>query len=171
MSVKHKTLYLFLALACFLGIILIFVFDGYMGIYDKLEMDTGQFVQTVEADQWESERFGYITSVGIERGGSIEFTYTIENHRFSSYAADVAVSVWYGDDKLSDVIAGRISAGAFKSGKMTWTFDTAGLVPGDYPEDQSYNVDMIIERDVIERRGSIFVNPSAFPKPVPVPAR
>ena len=171
MAVRHKTLYLFLALACFVGIILIFVFDGYIGVYDTLTMDTGQFQQKIEADQWQTERFGYLASVGVERGGVIEFNYTVENHRFSAYEADVSVSLWFGQEKLSDLTSGQVTAGAFTNGEVTWTLDTAGLVPEDYPEDQSYNINMIINRDNVERKITIFISPSAFPKPVPVPSR
>lgn len=168
MAVKHKTLYLFLALACFLGIILIFVFDGYMGVYDSIVMDNGQFQQKVEADRWDSEKFGYLASTSVERGGGIEFTYTVENHRFSTYTANVGVSLWYGQEKLLDLANAEISAGAFSSGELTWTLETADLVPEDYPEDQGYFLDMIIIRGGIERRINININPSAFPKPVPV---
>ena len=51
MTVKHKNIFLFLALACFVGIILIFVFDGYIGVYDRLVMDNHLYLQTVEYDQ------------------------------------------------------------------------------------------------------------------------
>ncbi len=171
MAVKHKTLYLFLALACFLGIILVFVFDGYIGVYDSLVMDTGQFPQKIEADQWQTERFGYLVSMGVERGGRIDFTYTVENHRFSAYEADVDVSLWFGEEKLSDLTSGQISAGAFNNGELKWTLETAGLVPDGYPEDQSYNVDLIINRSGIERRIYVNISPSAFPKPVIIPSR
>jgi hypothetical protein len=171
MADKHKTLYLFLALACFLGIILIFVFDGYMGVYDSIVMDNGQFQQKVEADRWDAEKFGYLASTGVERGGRIDFTYTVENHRFSKYTANVGVSLWYGDEKLLDLTTAEISAGAFSSGELTWTLETANLVPEDYPEDQNYNLDMIIMRDRVERRVNININPASILKPIPVPPR
>ena len=171
MAVKHKTLYLYLALACFLGIILVFIFDGYIGVYDSVVMDNGQFQQKVEADQWAPERYAYLASTSVERGGSIDFTYTVENHRFSKYTANVEVSLWYGDEKLLDLTTAEISAGAFSRGELTWTLETADLVPADYPEDQGYFLDMIIIRGGTERRINININPSPFPKPVIAPSR
>ena len=68
MAVKHKNLYLFLTLACFLGIVLIFVFDGYMGVYDSLVMNNGQFPQTITSDQWDQqEKFGYLAQGVVDR--------------------------------------------------------------------------------------------------------
>ena len=102
---KHKTLYLLLTLACFLGIILIFVFDGYMGLYDSLVMDNGQFPQTVDTEQWQQQqKFGFNPSVSVDRGSSVDFTYTVENHRFSAYSADVHVSLFFGVDKIADLV-------------------------------------------------------------------
>lgn len=173
MAVKHRNLYLYLALACFVGIILIFVFDGYMGVYDSILMDNGQYQQRVETDQWaEPERYGYLASMGVERGGRIDFTYTVENHRFSGYKDTVAVSLWYGQEKISDIVTETISAGAFDNAELKWSLDTSRLVPEDYPAEQSYNVNMVIQRGDIERRININVNPSPYPvKTIPAPSR
>ena len=83
MAVKHKTLYLYLALACFLGIILIFIFDGYMGVYDSLTITSGERPQKIEADQWaRQEKYG--SSASVERGGKVNFTYEVDNRTFST---------------------------------------------------------------------------------------
>lgn len=173
MAVKHRNLYLYLALACFVGIILIFVFDGYMGVYDSTLMDNGQYQQRVETDQWaDQERYGYLASTGVERGGRIDFTYTVENHRFSEYSDTLEVSLWYGQEKISDIFTGTIYAGAFDNAELKWSLDTAGLVPGDYPAEQSYNVNMVIRRGDIERRINISINPSPYAiKTIPAPPR
>ena len=64
-----KNLYLYLALACFLGIVLIFLFDGYLGVYDSLQADNGTYAQQVAAEQWqEQDRFeGTFATETVER--------------------------------------------------------------------------------------------------------
>ena len=172
---RHKTIYLFLALACFLGIILIFIFDGYMGVYDSLRIDNGQYVQTVDARQWQDQaEYGFYPSVSIDRDRSVDFTYKVENHRFSAYNAEVKVSLWYGVDKLADVTAETINAGAFGSGEFDLVLDPGQYLPGDYPTDQSYNLTLVIERENIERKVMVYINPGTVvvPKaPVAIPSR
>ncbi len=46
----RKNLFLYLALACFVGLIAIFVVDGYMGIYDTVYITTGKQEYKVDAD-------------------------------------------------------------------------------------------------------------------------
>jgi hypothetical protein len=161
MVTKHKNIYLYLALVCFLSIILIFIFDGYMGVYDTLVMDNGQYPQTVDFDRWaQQEDFDYITD--MDKNGRIEFIYTVENHRFSKYAAAVEVSLYYGQDKLSDVLNQPITAGAFGEGELKWSLDGATIIPADYPTDQSYSVTMSIKRGEMERKIRVNVSPYSF---------
>jgi hypothetical protein len=164
---RHKTIYLLLAIACFLGIVLIFIFDGYMGVYDSLVMDNGQFQQNIGADQWQQqERFGYNPSVSVDRGSNVNFTYTVENHRFSSYAADVSVSLYFGTDKIADLAEGRVTAAAFSNGRFTWTLDSNDFIPAGNPPEQSYNMVMVIDRENVERKVTVYIYPgSAIPKP------
>ena len=171
MTVKHKSLYLFLTLACFVGIILIFIFDGYMGVYDSLVMDSGPYSRaTVNTDQW-AEEFGFI-GTGAERGSRVDFTYTVENHRFSRYSTTVEASAWYGAAKLKDLTNQALTVGPFGKGEVKWSLDTAELIPADYPAGQSYNLDVVIVNGDIERRVQVFINPSpAGIKVVPAPAR
>jgi hypothetical protein len=175
MVAKHKNIYLFLALACFLGIILIFIFDGYMGVYDSLRIDNGQYVQTVDARQWQQqEDFGFYPSVSVDRGRSVDFTYTVENHRFSDYNAEVKVSLWNGVDKLADLSSGPLGAAPFGSGELVLVLDPGQYVPADYPVEQSYNLTMVIDRENIERKVMVYINPgpAVIPKaPVVVPSR
>ncbi|HJX12648.1 MAG TPA: hypothetical protein VJ377_03875 [Dehalococcoidales bacterium] len=170
---KNKALYLYLALACFVGIILIFIFDGYIGLYDTLVMDNGQYPQKVEADQWSPERYGYLANTGVERGGRVDFTYTVENHRFSEYGETVSVTLWHNQDKLSDILTQTVTVKTFDKAEVKWSLDAESLVPPGYPSDINYNVSVVITRGDIERRALLSINPSPFvPKPVPaVPPR
>lgn len=170
MAVKHKTLYLYLALVCFIGIILIFVFDGYMGVYDTLIMDNGQFQQKVEADQWDMDRYGGLAGTNMERGGRINFTYKVENHRFSSYKSDIQISLYYQQQKVSDIFSGEIEAAAFKEGTIDWSLGAGEIIPADFPSDQAYSAYLLLKRGDVEHRINIYVSPSYPVKTVPVPA-
>ncbi len=164
MAVKHNNLFLYLTLACFLGIILIFIFDGYMGLYDSLKMDTGQYRQTIDADQWsQQEKYGYLSSVSVERGGSIDFTYKVENHRFSQYSDAVEVSLWHHNEKITDIITESLSVKSFDERELKWSLDTAELVPDDIPPEQGYNLNIVIERGEIEREIMVDIYSSPYP--------
>jgi hypothetical protein len=161
MRKDHKHIYLYLTLACFLGIILIFIFDGYMGVYDTLLMDNGQYPQYIEADQWpKDDRDVYYPMMGVERGGRITFTYTIENHRFSEYTDVIDVSVFRNEEKLNDLHNETVTVGAFSEEELKWTLDAAGLVPSDFPDEQSYRIDVVINRGEIERKVLVDIYPS-----------
>jgi hypothetical protein len=171
MAVKHKNLYLYLTLACFIGIILIFVFDGYVGVYDTLVIDNGQFQQTVEADQWDMGRYGGLISTNMDRNGQIEFTYTVDNHRFSAYESDLQISLYFQQEKVDDILNTTIEAAAFKDSETKWTLDAAKIVPADYPAEQAYNAYILVKRRETERRVNIYINPGAYPsKTIVVPA-
>jgi hypothetical protein len=161
---------LFLTLACFLGIIAIFIFDGYIGVYDKLLIDNGQFKQTVEADQWaQNEKFGGITSTGVDRTGRADFTYTVENHRFSEYSADIEITLWYNREKTATLFTGKVTAPPFDT-SVTEFFIDAGVIPAGFSPELSYNVNLIIKNGDFERNVLINFFPSSNLKNIPIPA-
>jgi hypothetical protein len=162
MTVKYKNLYLYLALACFLGVILIFIFDGYMGVYDTLTVKTGEFPQTIEPEQW-AQRDRY-WPVSIDWGSKAAFSYEVENRWFSTYKADFEVSVWHEQEKVAVLLAQPISIASFDKGQLEWILNTAELVPPDLPPEQRYNFTVVIKRGDIER--NILVHVSEVPKPV-----
>ena len=170
MAVKHKNLFLYLTLACFLGLILIFIFDGYMGIYDTLSIKSGEFPQKIEADQWARQEKR--SSASVERGGKIDFTYEVDNRQFSSYTADIEVSVWHSQEKVRDLISQEMSIDSFDKGQLEWVVDTAELIPADIPPEQSYQFTVVIRRGEIERKVITYINPTPYPpKPVIAPPR
>lgn len=168
MAGSQTKIYLFLALACFLGIVVIFVFDGYMGIYDSLTVISPPFSRTViSRDQWpQQEEYGFI-GVGMERNGRLEFTYAIENHRFSAYSEPVTISVWHDNGAPRDVAAGQMSAGAFGTAELVWTLRAEDVVPADLPASQPYNFNVVIRRGGIERRVQVYVSAATMPLPAP----
>ena len=170
MATKRRILFLYLTLACFLGIIAIFIVDGYMGIYDTVYITTGEQEQKIDTDVWQrGDRFW---SAGVNRGEKAFFVYEVDNRLFSSYTADVEVSVWRSQEKILDLISLPLSVAAFDKGQLQWVVDTAELLPGNIPPEQSYKYTVIIKRGQIERSIILHINPLPYPlKTVPVPPR
>ncbi len=140
----RKQLFLYLTLACFFGLIAIFIVDGYMGIYDSLEITAGEQPQTIEADEWlRQEKFG-VREVRANWEEKIFFRYEIDNRQFSSYTADIEVSVWHSQEKVRDLISQQLSVAAFDKGQLEWVMDTAGLIPEGIPPEQRYEYTVII---------------------------
>jgi len=170
MAIKRKTVYTYLTLACFLGIIAIFIVDGYLGIYDTIYATSGEYERKIEADFWMRQDRSW--STGVSRGEKVFFRYEVDNRRFSGYTADIEVSVWHSQEKVRDLVFQRLSVDAFGKGELEWVIDTAELLPSDIPPEQSYQYTVIIKRGEIEREIIVNVNPTPYlPKPVPVPPR
>ncbi|MDP2729062.1 MAG: hypothetical protein Q8O55_01065 [Dehalococcoidales bacterium] len=174
----RKYLFLYLALACFLGLLVVFVVDGYLGIYDTLRVTSGEQSFVIEPDYWLG--MGRPFGVGEEayylsptREDRMTFRYEIDNRSFSSYQAEVEVSVWRSQEKIADVFSQALSVAAFDKGEWQWVVDNADFVPADIPPEQYYQYTLSIRRGEIERKIIINANPQAYPaKPgiiVPVP--
>ena len=168
MATKQKTLYLYLALACFLGIIAIFVVDGYLGVYDTVYITTGEREQEIEPDSWlEEDR---IRSPGVGWGEEVFFRYEVDNRLFSTCSADIEVSVWHSQEKVRDLVSQQIQIAAFDTGRLEWEVDTGELLPGDIPPEQTYEYTVIIKRGEVERKIILHINPRSIPgKPIPAP--
>jgi hypothetical protein len=156
---QHKNLYLALTIAFFLAIIAIFVFDGYMGVYDTVTITTQEREEVLEPDHWQRDGYSYPT--WAEEGQDVYFRYELDNRRFSSYSADVEVAIWFGETKHSDLISQAVVIGSFDKEELSWTIDTGLLRPADTPETRYYEFSVIIKRDGVERR--IIVQVSAPP--------
>jgi len=171
MATKRRNLFLYLTLACFFGLIAIFIFDGYMGIYDTLSITSGERPQIIEADTWlQQDKYNFQQTTGVNWGEKAFFNYEVDNRQFSSYTADVEVSVWRSKEKVQDLISQQISVDAFDKGQLEWVVDTTELLPESLPQEQSYEFTVIIKRGKIERNIIVYIN---YPYPIkaPVPAR
>ena len=169
MAVKHRNLYLYLTLACFLGIILIFVFDGYMGLYDTLIIKSQEIPEKFEADFW--LRPYNQASTYVERDGKIKFNYEVDNRRFSTYTADIEVSIWQVNEKIAVIFSQPVSITAFDKGQFEWFINTAELVPVDYPSNEQYFFTVVIRIGEIERRIVTTVQPIRYlPGEIKIPA-
>ena len=168
----RKFLFLYLALACFVGLLAIFVVDGYLGIYDTLEITAREQTQKIEPDEWlRQDRFRK-EEVRVNRGDNVSFTYEVDNRRFSSYRADIEVSVWHSQQKVRDLISQQLSIAAFDKGQLEWSLDNTELLTGDVPPEQPFEYTVIIKRGEIERKIIVYINPRTGPsKEVPAPVR
>jgi hypothetical protein len=165
----RKNLYLYLALACFLALIAVFVVDGYMGVYDTAYVTSGEQEQKIEADFWLQD---YNTwSVGANWGEKVFFRYEIDNRQFSSYSADIEVSLWRSQQKIQDLLSQELQIASFDSGQLEWVVDTSELEPA--PPEQGYEYTVVIKRGELERRIILYIStPSDFNKmPIPVPIK
>lgn len=172
----RKYLFLYLALACFLGLIVIFVVDGYLGIYDTVYITAGEREQKIEPGSWLERDSVWKQGVNVNWGEKAFFRYEVDNRRFSSYTADIEVSVWHGQEKVTDLVSQPMLIDAFDKGEVEWPIDTAEILPIDIPPEQGYNFTVIIKRGEIERKIILYINqrtyPSEYPaKPLPVPPR
>jgi len=170
MATKRRNLFLYLTLACFFGLVAIFIVDGYLGIYDTVYVTAGEREEKIEPDFW--LRQDWVWSVRTNWGEKAFFRYEVDNRQFSSYTADIAVSVWHSQEKVRDLLSQQISVAAFDKGQLEWVMDTAELLPGDIPPEQGYQYSVIIKRGEIERKIIISINPSTYPpKVAPAPPR
>ncbi len=166
MATKRRNLFLYLTLACFLGLIAIFIVDGYLGVYDTIYITAGEYEEEIEPDVWAQQ--DQFWSPGVNQDEKIFFRYEVDNRQFSGYTADIEVSVWRSQSKISDLVSQRILIGAFDKEQLEWEIDTTELLPVNIPPEQGYDFSVIIKRGEIERRIIVNVNPLAYPsKPVP----
>jgi len=174
----RKNIFLFLTLACFVGLLAIFVVDGYMGIYDSVHITAGEQTRTIEADVWLRGRQSYggpvPEPVTVERDKTayyipanreekVFFRYEVDNRQFSSYTADIEVSAWHSQEKVRELMSQPISISAFDKGELEWVVDNKELLPGDILPQQSYNYTVRIKRGEIERWIVVYVNPLNYP--------
>jgi len=168
MTTRHRDLYLYLTLACFLGLIAIFIVDGYMGVYDTVYFTTGEREQKISADAWRySDSYG---SAGVNRDEKTFFRYEVDNRRFAAYSANVEVSVWRSQEKISDLGTYPVYINGFDKQEITWVVDAAEILLPDALPEQSYEYTVSIKRAGIERNIILRINPVTYPEIKPMPA-
>ena len=169
MAAKRKNIFLYLTIACFIGIIAIFIFDGYMGIYDNIAIKTGEREEVVDPDVWVRE--GRYWAVGANWDERISFSYEVDNRRFSTYSADVEVSVWRSQEKILDLLSQPFEVAAFDEEKIDWVLDTGELKPEEVTSEQGYEYTVLIKRGEVERRIIVYIELYRYKVPAPVPVR
>jgi hypothetical protein len=146
---QRKNLYLALTVAFFLAIIAIFIFDGYMGVYDTVRITTQEQEELIQPEYWSRD---YPQSTWTNEGQDIYFRYELDNRTFSTYSADIEVAVWFGETKLEVLLTQAVNINGFDKEELSWTVDTGTLRPADIPQNQDYEFSVIITRDGVERR-------------------
>lgn len=164
----RKKLFLYLTLACFFGLIAIFVVDGYLGVYDTLYVISGEHEEKIEADFWLRQE--WVWETGVNWGENIFLEYEVANHLFSDYNADIAASVWRGQEKVSDLCTQSVSIDPFAKAAVEWLVDSTELLPD--PPEQYYQYSILITRGEIERKIIVNIHPISYPRePEIVPYR
>lgn len=124
----RKNLFLYLALACFLALIVIFVADGYMGVYDTIYITVGEQQQVIEPDYWlQPYSADYPYYISAQWGQRVFFRYEIDNRRFSDYSTLTGASVWQENEKLFDLFSAEKSIGPFDKASVEWTLASDDL--------------------------------------------
>lgn len=129
----RRNLFLYLALACFIGLIAIFIVDGYLGIYDNIYVTVGEQEQIIESDYWlpgRSAPAGFEINyccIDADWGQRVFFRYEIDNRRFATYDTLFEVSLWQENEKVLDLFSEEQSIGAFDKATMEWTLSTEDL--------------------------------------------
>jgi hypothetical protein len=161
----HKTIYLILALACFVGIIIIFVFDGYMGLYDTLTMVAGEQTTTIEPQQWmDSAKFGYPPGLYSPNTGELSFSYKVDNRRFTTYNQELQISIHKNQQKIADVLSKELKVNAFGKETVTWTINTNDILTANTITDSQFT--LVINNGKLERDVIISVQPNM--KTIPI---
>ena len=168
----RRDLFLYLAIACFIGLIAVFIGDGYIGVHDTVYITADEYTQEISPDFWQRQRQPYPYSIGARWDDSVHFRYQIENHRFSIYSATVEASVWKSNVKVADLFREDIMISGLDSEDMEWTLSSqelarAGMEIGQYT--------VKIKRGDTELGQGIiigFYSPAEiYPQMVPLPPR
>jgi hypothetical protein len=170
MAGKTKNIYLALALICFIGIILIFVFDGYLGLYDTATITANEQTQVITPEQWQQgEKNLFTPSTSVAYGQQGIFSYEIANRWFSSYTPEFSVSVWKNQEKIDDLIAQDLHLKAFKSVQIAWNFIPTLYLPDGLAANASADFTIVIKHGDIERKLLVYVYGTADQSGIKIP--
>ncbi len=166
---KPKRLFLYLAIACFAGLVAIFIVDGYMGIYDTINITVGEREEEIKASYWErSDVSWWITASTSEK---VSFSYRIDNNQLSEYSTHIEASVWHENEKVIDLFSQDISIARLDEATVEWTLSRDDLDDTGLAADERAEYTIRINRGDVERRIIVAYYSSEvplFPKPVPV---
>ena len=167
MAKKARNLFFYLAIGCLVGLIAIFIFDGYLGLYDTIYVTSGEYEQTIETDDWLWQK--QVGLAGARWGDKIIFRYKIDNRRFSAYSAPVQVSVWKENENLASLFSEDKSVKPFGVAEVNWILDSEWLESQGHSHGQ-YTV-KINHGEVTRRVIVSFYSSEELGYPRPIPAR
>jgi len=169
MAGKPKRLFLYLAIACFAGLIAIFIVDGYMGIYDTVYVTVGEREEEIEASYWERDDTYWLISASSSE--KIYFAYRIDNNQLSEYSAHVQASVWQENEKVLDLFSQDVSIDRLDDVTVEWILSRDDLDDTDFELNERREYTVRINREDVERRIIVsyyYSESPLIPKPVPV---
>lgn len=176
-AVKLKRRFLCLAIACFAGLIAIFVVDGYLGIYDTVYVTAREDTEKIEADYWLRQQPEYYPEragedeiayccIEANAGDTIFFRYQIANHQSATYSTDIQASVWRENEKVVDLFSGDVSIEPFDDATVEWEFPSDDLKIADIETERFVRFTVRINRGDVERRIIVeFFYPDGKPLP------
>jgi len=173
MSAKQKgNLYLYTALLCFIGIIVIFFVDGYLGIYDTIYVKSMEQEQTIEFET----NMGWKPYIPVRWEEMVSFRYEIDNRSLFNYSALVEISLWQSEKQVMELFRENILVSPFDKKTLNWILDTAKL---EKPIGREINYTLKIkggktEREFILALAPAYIEEPAYPlapPPVPVPTK
>jgi hypothetical protein len=122
---KVKNLGLYIGLLCTIGIMAVFFFDAYIGVYDTLYLTE---------EGWEREMIAfdrpYPKYIGADYGETLYFSYEITNHEFKEYNTYIEASVWRkGKEKVLTLFSANKSIKPFENITLEWVLESEKLEP------------------------------------------
>jgi len=147
MGKTHRNLYLFLALACLLGIVLVFVFDGYMGVRDSVWVTGVDGERSVGDDLGRGgEHQYYSLEVEVPADGEINIRYELENRCFRGYTEDVRAIIRHENMTVAELTSGVVSLSPLAAEGFLWTVDVDEYAPAEWGVNRYYSLMLIIYR-------------------------
>ena len=153
-----KNLGLYVGLLCIIGIMAVFFFDAYIGVYDTLYVTEEGWEREIAFDR------PYPKYIGADYGETIYFSYEITNHRFKGYDTYIEASVWRGKEKVLTLFSANKSIKPFENITLEWVLESEKLEPNT-------NYILKIKTDDFERIVSMVFHQITITTPeiIPIP--
>jgi hypothetical protein len=120
---KVKNLGLYVGLICIIGIMAVFFFDAYIGVYDTLYVTEEGWEREIAFDR------PYPEYIEAGYGETIYFSYEITNHRFKEYNTYIEASAWRGKEKGLTLFSANKSIKPFENITLEWVLESEKLEP------------------------------------------
>lgn len=136
---RKKNLSLFVSIFCIIGILSIFFFDAYLGIYDSLSYTDGEHTRELIGER-------YVRNIYTNHGNKLHFEYEITNNNFKDHETHVVVTVFISGDEILILHSSVITVESFDSVTVGWILDSSQL---------NSDVNYYLEIDTVEHQRSV----------------
>lgn len=137
--IRKDNLSFFVGLLCIIGILSIFFFDAYIGIYDSLTYTDGEHTRDLIDNR-------HVRSIYTSHGKDLYFEYEITNNGFKDHETHVTVTMFIGGDETLTLHDSVITIGPFDSVSVNWKLESSRL---------EGNINYYMNIDTIEYQRSI----------------